>query len=138
MKNYTLAAALVTMCKIANTRSAWSRGVRDFAEDLLAKLDNNISDGWYSEDILEDWTKTEQAMLNGAKDWKHYAWSGCGLCYNADIAKALCNKTELKKTHNGALKPNKEEDWPDVYGRAMYQAAALAQRCITIAMKEVC
>ena len=137
MKNNILINAEVMLNNTASERSAWNRGVKAFAIDLLDELDDNISNGWVDADDLNNWTLTEKAMLNGANDWNHYAWSGCGLCYNSQIAEALCTPSELKRTHKGALKPNKYEDWLDVYARAMYQAAALVQDAIDWAVKYI-
>lgn len=57
---------------------------------------------------------------------------GCYLIYNSDIAKMFCTPSELKKTHNGERKPNKNEEWLDVQARALNQAARMI---ITIAFE---
>lgn len=103
----------------ARQRSAWDRGVYAFACDLVDDME------WSAEyyDRPANAKQLEKIMLNGADNWTHYAWNGCGLCYNYQIAQALCTPSELKKKRNGALQPNSREEWLDVYARAMYQAA---------------
>jgi hypothetical protein len=44
----------------------------------------------------------------------------------------FCTPSELKKTHNGERKPNKNEEWLDVQARALNQAAKMI---ITIAFE---
>lgn len=97
-------------------RSAWQRGVREYAYELL----ETVADG---EEV------TESRLLNGAKDWWEYSWGGCSLIYDADIAERLCNPTEYKQTDGGRLKPNKREEWLDAQGRALFQAWLLIARC---------
>ena len=72
----------------AKTRSAWSRGVKAYALDLLA----NFYD-WseYNEREGEELpTLDEVTALNGAKDWSAWAYGGCGLVYDAYICDRLC------------------------------------------------
>ena len=105
-------------------RSAWARGVREYAFELI---DNWIANCDISEESLAfnvflNSYDLEADLLNGAKDWKHYAKSGCGLVYNSKIAKRLCSPSELKKTRNGDRNPNPHEDWLDCEARALFQA----------------
>lgn len=97
-------------------RSAWSKGVRNYAFDII----NN----------LEEWHApiTEAAALNGAGSWKHCAWGGYGLVYDGSIAAALCNPSELKRCKGGQLQPNSREQWLDVEARALFQAWKLIER----------
>lgn len=92
-------------------KSAWSRGVDEYADELRENLRENKLKA------------TEQNMLNGARDWKEYSWGGMSLIYNEDIAKRLSSPSELKKTKNGQLKPNKNEEWLDTQARALHQAS---------------
>ena len=66
---------------------------------------------------LEEW------LLNGASTWGEYSWGGSALIYNGDVAKRLCNPSELKRTHNGERRPNSREEWLDTQARALAQAA---------------
>ena len=104
-----------------NNRSAWNRGVNQYSEIMLDDIIDSME--WYHETFNEMNTKLlEKRALNGASDWKEYSWGGCSLIYNGDIAKRLCNPSELKKTDNGRKRPNKNEEWLDTQARALFQA----------------
>ena len=93
-------------------RSAWARGVKDLAIDLV--------------DGLEDGAQiTRESMLNGAQDWSQYSYGGCALIYDADIAEALYSPSELKSRNGGEWQPSKRETWLDVQARALGQACKL-------------
>ena len=98
-----------------NPRSAWNRGVMIYAFELVNSID-----------VGEEVTKKN--LLNGAKDWKEYSEGGCTLIYDVDICHRLCTPSEIKKTHNGERRPNKQENWIDVQARALYQAARLIMK----------
>tara|TARA_R110002020_G_scaffold71795_2_gene185120 strand:- start:713 stop:991 length:279 start_codon:yes stop_codon:yes gene_type:complete len=77
-----------TIQAIENTRplSAWGKGVKDAAIDLLGTLEGREI--------------TEYNLLNGASNWLHYSEGGCVLIYNSDIwvqvqAKALSQASRL-------------------------------------------
>ena len=92
-------------------KSAWSRGVEEYADELRQNLcENNLK-------------PTEANMLNGARDWKEYSYGGNSLIYDEDIARRLSSPSELKRTKNGQLKPNSREEWLDTQARALYQAS---------------
>jgi hypothetical protein len=99
-----------------STRSAWARGVKAYAADLLQHLEEN------------NLQPTKENMLNGAASWNQWARGGCGLIYDADIAERLCSPSELKRTRNGDRRPNAREEWLDVEARAVSQAAAYILR----------
>lgn len=111
-------------------RSAWGRGVLDYAHELLDTLEQAISDGYFDPDDLGEFKIVSSALLNGASDWKQYSWGGSALIYNGDIAARLCSPSELKKTRDGKRRPNSREDWLDVQARALYQAARRAVRSV--------
>lgn len=97
-------------------RSAWNEGVRKYALRMMRD---------YYEELLNFNPKLpieEKTFLNGATSWKEASYGGCYLICDEDIAKRLCNNTELKKTRCGALRPNKCEEWLDVQARALRQA----------------
>ena len=106
----------------SKARSAWSKGVKDFALDLL----ENIRDLNGRE--VETSKELETALLNGALNWSEYSWGGYYLIYNGDIAAALCSPSELKRTRGGEWRPNRREEWLDVQARALYQACRLICR----------
>ena len=106
-------------------RSAWMKGVKLYASDLLDGLEEAIDGGYFSAEDIKAPKLLEKQLLNGASDWDQYSWGGCSLCYNGQIAKRLCTASELKKTQNGAKDPNHREQWLDTQARALYQAARL-------------
>lgn len=97
------------------TRSAWKKGVKLYALELLDNIDD--PDALANEKLLC------RALLNGAANWKQYSECGCALCCNQDIAKRLCTPSELRLTRGGNRNPNSRETWLDVQARALYQAA---------------
>lgn len=110
------------------TRSAWERGVKAYAEELVEELREAVEGGYIDESDLSNRRLFERAMLNGAADWKQYSEGGCALCYDGQIAKRLCAPWELRKTDNGRRDPNPRESWIDVQSRALYQAAQMILR----------
>lgn len=105
--------------KIENvkTRSAWSRGVKAYALDLIEELPE--------EELPESHKLLEKMLLNGAQSWDQYSWGGCSLIYDKQIAERLCSPSELRKTRNGERRPNSREEWLDTQARALYQASRL-------------
>ena len=111
--------------------SAWGRGVKAYAIDLLDELKQAAD---YEGEELKlngaSFEQFEKIALNGAEDWRAYSWGGCALIYDRDIAATLCTKSELKKTNNGEKQPNSREQWLDVQARALYQAARLVYKAM--------
>lgn len=104
-------------------RSAWNKGVNEYAFELLESLDEAISGGYFAEKDLRSSSMIRYALLNGASDWGQYSWGGFSLIYNEDIAERLCTPSELKKTRYGEWRPNRNEEWLDVQARALNRAA---------------
>ena len=123
--NGTNILALAKKLDNVKTRSAWDKGVKAYAEELIEELETNVSHGYITADDLCNRRMFERAMLNGAHDWKQYSEGGCSLCYNWQIAERLCSPWELRKTDNGRKDPNSRESWIDVQSRALFQAAHL-------------
>lgn len=98
--------------------SAWVKGVREYAIELLEETDGVPTEG----QSINDW------LLCGAADWGQYSYGGCAFIYDEDIAKRLCCPSELKRKRNGELNPNSRETWLDVQARALYQAAMMICR----------
>ena len=107
------------------TRSAWSKGVKQYAEELCEELKEAAEGGYVEAWELSNRRLFEKAMLNGADNWSQYSEGGCALCYDGQIAERLCAPWELRKTDNGRKDPNPRERWIDVQSRALYQAAQL-------------
>lgn len=102
-------------------RSAWTRGVKEYTQELL----DDLTEGRGLKNLNDRVEPiTEKELLNGAKDWNQFSWGGCSLAYDHQIARRLCSPSELKKTEDGARKPNAREEWLDVQARALCQAAA--------------
>lgn len=85
-------------------RSAWDKGVTQYALELVDELAEQIG-GYLEESDLTESKKVRAALLNGAADWSQYSWGGCSLIYDGDIAERLCCPSELKKTRNGERRP---------------------------------
>lgn len=107
-----------------NNRSAWARGVNEYALELLEEVHENHGNV----------VPTREMLLNGASDWQKYSYGGCSLIYNTDIAERLCTPSEFKKCRGGEWNPNRQETWLDVQTRALYQAC---NRIMVLARREV-
>lgn len=101
-------------------RSAWERGVRMYALELI--------EDWPNEREVYGSPMDEKDLLNGACDWQQYSEGGCALIYDADIAERLCSPSELRRARGGERAPNARESWLDCQARALYQAANLIVR----------
>lgn len=101
--------------KIQNQKhaSAWSKGVSKYALELVEMLEQ------------EGWEPTEKNMLCGASNWHTFSYGGNALIYDEEIAERLRPPSQFKKKKGGNLPPNKGEQWLDVQGRALFQAARL-------------
>lgn len=107
--------------KTHGRRSAWSRGVRAYAEELISHLEDRAepADTYNPRGLYA-------LMLNGAWDWQEYSAGGCSLIYSGDIAARLSAPYEIKKVRrkDGSLgNPNRRETWIQCQGRALFQAA---------------
>ena len=114
-----------TTIEATSPRSAWSRGVKVYALEMLEELQEAVNQGWRDEDEFCNRSMIEKALLNGASSWNEYSEGGCSLIYNGDIAERLCTPSELRKTRNGERRPNSREQWIDTQARALYQACNL-------------
>lgn len=110
-------------------RSAWDRGVNDYALELL----DNLAD--LTPDDLADPEAVRRALLNGADTWERYSYGGCALIYDCDIAARLCTPSELRRCKGGDLNPNSREIWLDVQARALFQAACSVRLALCAAVK---
>ena len=116
---------LIKRIEAAPARSAWEKGVKDYAVMILEYLD--------VEDITRD-DISNKMLLNGAENWMQYSYGGCALIYDGDIAKSLCTPSELRKVtrKDGTVRQNanSRENWLDVQARALFQANILINRCM--------
>ena len=111
--------------KAVKCRSAWSKGVKEYAYSLL---DNIFLHRDYKS--ITNFKSLHKELLKGEKNWHQFSWGGYALVYDEDIAETLCNPSELKKCKNGMLRPNKQEQWLDVQARALFQAEKLIKECV--------
>ena len=100
-------------------RSAWKKGVKEYADELLDNLEEKAQS---YERLPRNEKELKEWLLNGAMDWEDYSYGGCSLIYDGDIAERLCTPSELKKKDGGRLAPNSQESWLDVQTRALRQA----------------
>ena len=117
MKSYS---DILAELQARKDRSAWNKGVTAYAINLLDQYQQRAE---YEGREAASRKELEEWLLNGASTWSVYSWGGSALIYNGDIAKRLCNPTELKRTHNGERRPNSREEWLDTQARALAQAA---------------
>ena len=111
--------------KAVKCRSAWNKGVKEYAYMLL---DNIFSHSDYK--AITNFKSLHKALLNGEKNWKQFSRGGYALIYDEDIAETLCSPSKLKKCKNGILRFNKKEQWLDVQARALVQAEKLIKDCV--------
>ena len=112
---------LIAAISASKARSAWAKGVKWYALNLVEKRYQNATD------IVK---VNMTVYLNGAETWKEYSYGGCALVYDYDIAKLLCTPSELKKTDFGHKQPNSSLTWLDVQARALYEAHRLIAELI--------
>ena len=103
-------------------RSAWDKGVYDYAFDILEPLGDEL------ENVKAD------TLMNGASSWKDYSYGGCALICDDDIAKRMCTPSEYKKYLNAGpnSKLSDSDYWlGNVQTRALFQAMAKIRRAYT-------
>ena len=120
----------------AYNRSAWKRGVKEYAHELLDELEEQIDNEYVDIENLESSYMLRKSLLNGAENWKRYSEGGCSLIYDSDIAERLCTQTELTRTNYGERNPSRDETWIDVQGRALGQACYLIMEAFKIIAEE--
>ena len=104
-------------------RSAWGRGIREYALDLLSGLeDTDYIQGGEFHTKYKVYPSLKETLLNGASSWEEYSNGGNTLINDLDIAERLCTPSELKRKKGGELDPNKWDTWLDVQVRALIQA----------------
>lgn len=116
------------------SRSAWDRGVKDYALELVEELEERAA---YEGRNPEPGKECREWMLNGARNWDEYSWGGSSLIYDGDIAERLCTPSELKRTRHGERKPNSREEWLDTQARALFQACIKVSRAYRSAVADV-
>lgn len=100
--------------KKAYARSAWDKGLYDYAVEIVDSLGDEIENA--------DTT----TLLNGAMNWRQYSEGGCSLIADDDIAKRMCTPSEYKRYKNSSEKSRYNDGYYwlyDVQVRALNQAA---------------
>jgi len=106
--------------KNSPARSAWSKGIKLYALELIEEMPADQE--FYGSPA------DKKELLNGADDWQQYSEGGCSLIYDGDIAERLCSPSEYKRTKEGQNPTNARESWLDAQARALYQAGRLICR----------
>lgn len=106
----------------SKARSAWARGVKVYAGELLDNIAEALEYRAIPDAELRKAEVIKALALNGAESWRDYSLGGCSLIYDGDIAGRLCSPSELKRTRDGEREPNARESWLDVQARALSQA----------------
>jgi hypothetical protein len=109
-------------------RSAWDRGRKVYALELLDDLAEAIEGGYFAAENITDRAALKTQLLNGADSWSQYSYGGSALIYDGDIAERLCSPSEYKRSREGERRPNSREEWLDVQARALYQACNMILR----------
>ena len=74
-------------------RSAWKKGVKEYADELLDNLEEKAQ---INGRLPKDEKELKEWMLNGAMDWEDYSYRGYALKLDSQIAERLCNPSELQ------------------------------------------
>ena len=98
---------LQALDELPRGRSAWTRGVRQYAREMVESLDRDT---------------VRIIVLNGAADARAYSYGGCALIYDSSIAERVCTPSEFRRAKGGALPPNRAESWLDTQTRVIHQA----------------
>ena len=112
--------AVANEVNITKPRSAWSKGVKAYALEMLERFEESRQ--WCEENGENVPELDERTALNGASDWNAWAYGGCGLVYDCAIAERLCTPSELRKLDGGARVPAGAATWCDIEARAARQA----------------
>ena len=99
--------------------SAWKRGVKKYADELLDNLEERAR---LNKRLPKDEKELKEWLLNGAMDCEIYSYAYCSLKYDSQIADRLCTPSEFKKKKGGRLAPNNREGWLDLQTIALRDA----------------
>lgn len=111
------------------SRSAFGRGVIEYAKELCEDLVNGIKGGYVKCSHLEDFIYLNKVLLNGAENWEQYSYGGCSLISDYEIAKRICSPSEFKKTREGEWRL-KGLEWLDWQAKALGRASLLVYRAV--------
>ena len=111
--------------EIPNT-SAWKRGVKEYADELLNNLEEMAR---IYKRLPKDENELESWLLKGAMNWENYSYRGYSLKFNRQIAERLCTPSEFKRKDGGRIAPSRHDNWFNE------QAKALNYACLRIKSK---
>ena len=118
-------------CTPAEKYFRLEKGVKNYALLLIDELPDDYCMIFDNQQELKEQLKIfTKLLLNGADNWQQYSYYGNTYCYDEDIAAALCNLSEFRKTKGGEKQPNSCETWLDVQGRALFKAERLIKSAI--------
>ena len=107
-------------------RSAWKKGVKEYADELLNNLEEKSQ---LNGRLPKDEKELKEWLLNGATDCKDYSYTYCSLKYDSQIAERLCTPSEFKRKDGGRIAPSRHDNWFNE------QAKALNYACLRIKSK---
>lgn len=123
MNNKINIQTVMERVKAEHMRSPYRQGIQIQAVEMLQELSEKGFPNEYSS-VKE----LKEALLNGAKDFKEWTYSGFGLIYDTDIAARFCGPKELKRVQNGLRDPHKGSTWIDMYAQAVNEAYKLIKK----------
>ena len=97
-------------------RSAWNRGVAEYAAEILAALDGDVE--------ISDDAEGRRRLLFGADGWETYSRSGSSLMYDNEIAERLLPPSRAARIGNSSY-GYMGMDWLEVQAVALRQAENL-------------
>lgn len=99
-------------------KSALKRGIYHYASDLIeAMVEHTIQFGGYV---------TVDNLLDGARDWDQYVWTGKGIDNPEDICRLFCSPSQQKQHKYGALPPHRGGNWYDFQVCRAMEASTIA------------
>ena len=117
---------LLTALNNHKVRSAWDKGVKEYAIEIVENNSEENDDITSVDDVLNYARDKHESLFSIAQMQSH---GGCFDIYDEVIAEQLCSPSEFKRAHykDGSIKQmaNARESWLDVQGRAIYQAYVL-------------
>ena len=102
-------------------RSAWKKGVKEYADELLNNLEEKSQ---LNGRLPKDEKELKEWLLNGATDCKDYSYTYCSLKYDSQIAKRLCTPSEFKRKDGGRIAPSRHDNWFNEQAKALNYACS--------------
>lgn len=100
-------------------RSAWKKGVKEYADELLDNLEEMAR---IYKRLPKDENELKEWLLKDARNWENYSYRGYSLKFNRQIAERLCTPSEFKKKDGGRLAPSRHDNWFNEQAKALCHA----------------